>query len=390
MTRLRHGIDISDRVEAILAEDRPTPFLVVDLDVVAERYRQLGEALGGMAVYYAVKANPHPEVVALLAAAGCRFDVASWGEVELCRAAGASASDMSFGNTVKRRSDIAAAFGLGITNFAFDCTTELEKLLDVAPGSTATCRILCEGDGAAWPLSKKFGCEPDQALELLRRAASGGLGLGVSFHVGSQQIRPEAWDEALGAVAWIRSELGDAGIELGVVNLGGGFPSNYGEAAPGIDRYGRAIRDAVDRHLGDDPPTLVLEPGRYLVGDAGTLQTEVLLVSRRDPHDPLRWVYLDVGVFTGLVEAMGEAIRYPVRTRRDGGPVGPAVLAGPTCDSLDVLYERLPYQLPLDLAEGDLIQLGSAGAYTSTCSSVGFNGFPPLETIVVGTPTRPL
>jgi ornithine decarboxylase len=106
-------------------------------------------------------------------------------------------------------------------------------------------------------------------------------------------------------------------------------------------------------------------------------------VSRRDPAEDLRWGYLDVGVFTGLVEAMGEAIRYPIRTPRGDGPVGPAVLAGPTCDSLDVLYEEVRYQLPLDLAEGDLVELGSTGAYTTTCSSVGFNGFPPLRTVVV-------
>jgi ornithine decarboxylase len=151
---------------------------------------------------------------------------------------------------------------------------------------------------------------------------------------------------------------------------------------PTIETFGAEIRAAVARHLGPNPPALVLEPGRYLVGDAGVLQSEVLLVSRRDPADDLRWIYLDVGVFTGLVEAMGEAIRYPIRTPRHG-VVGPAVLAGPTCDSLDVLYEEVHYQLPQDLAEGDLIELGSTGAYTSTCSSVGFNGFPPLRTVVV-------
>ena len=373
----------SPRIEEVLAAGEPTPFVVLDLDVVATRYRELLAALGGTPLFYAVKANPHPDLVALLVELGCSFDVASWGEVELCREAGASADRMSFGNTIKRRSDIAAAFELGIRHFAIDAPAELDKVLAVAPGSTVVARLLFEGIGAAWPLSRKFGCETDQVVDLLVRAAAGGLGTGLSFHVGSQQLRPEAWDEALAEVAKVIGRLADRGVEIDVVNLGGGFPSPYDSPIPGVVDYGVAIRTAIDRHLAPTNARIIAEPGRALVGDAGVIQSEVLLVARKSPADDVRWVYLDVGVFTGLIESMGEAIRYPIRTPRDGGPTGPCVLAGPTCDSIDILYEEHPPQLPLDLAEGDLVELASTGAYTAACSSIGFNGFPPLRTIVL-------
>ena len=176
-------------------------------------------------------------------------------------------------------------------------------------------------------------------------------------------------------------ELRRDGIEPRVVNIGGGFPGTYATPAPAIESYGKAIMAMLDE-LGDRlPAEVIAEPGRYLVADAGVVQSEVLLVSTKEPG--VRWVFLDVGVFTGLVETADEAIRYVVRTPRDGEPTGPAVVAGPTCDSTDVLYERHPYDLPLDLAEGDLVQLLNAGAYTAACSTVGFNGFPPLATYIL-------
>ncbi len=345
----------SDRVEAVLGSGRPTPFLVIDLDVVAARFRELRHALPGAAIHYAVKANPHPEVLRLLVDLGCSFDVASAGEVDACLAAGAVAADLSFGNTVKRQADVAAAHGLGVHHFAVDAPRELAKVLDAAPGAAITVRLLCEGDGAAWPLSRKFGCDATSAVDLLVGAAEGGAAdLGLAFHVGSQQRRPDAWDDALAEVAGVVDAASRRGAEVGIVNIGGGFPATYDEAVAPTDVYGKAIRDALDRHLGDRDLTLVVEPGRFLVADAGVLQSEVLLVADRPGATADRWVYLDAGVYTGLVEALGEAIRYPIRTRHDG-PVVPCVIAGPTCDSLDVLYEVEPVELPVALAEGDRV-----------------------------------
>ena len=324
--------------------------------------------------------------------AGSSFDVASIGEVRSCLAVGAAPSALSFGNTIKKETDIAAAYALGVRRFAFDSESELAKLIEAAPGSTAFCRILCDGLGAAWPLSRKFGCAVDMATDLLRSAAHAGLIPGVSFHVGSQQFDPEAWDRALALVADLRAELRADGIELGLVNLGGGMPGTYIEDVPPIAAYGASIADAIERRLGPDLPAEVLvEPGRFLVADAGVLRAEVVTIGRKTRHDDHRWVYLDVGMFSGLAEVMDEAIRYRIvaadgSTVPVGEPTGPVVLAGPTCDSADILYQTLDYQLPLSLAPGDRILLLSVGAYSATYSTVGFNGFDPLDVEVLPWP----
>ena len=166
------------------------------------------------------------------------------------------------------------------------------------------------------------------------------------------------------------------------VNVGGGFPALYTTPVPRLESYAERIQQAVEEHFPDFSPRLMLEPGRGLVADAGTLFTQVVLVSRREPDGP-RWVYVDVGKFGGLAETMDECVQYRIRAGAASVPQGPVVLAGPTCDSADILYERNPYWLPLDLAEGDWLEILSAGAYTSSYSSVGFNGFGPLPVYFV-------
>ena len=160
------------RIEEFLREaGRETPFLVVDLDVVASRYVQLVSSLPGVDVFFAVKANPAPEILELLVGLGANFDVASIGEIDACLAAGADPTRLSFGNTVKKRTAIRDAYARGVRIFAFDSEEELDKLIDLAPGATVFCRVLCDGSGADWPLSRKFGCDPELALSLLVRAA---------------------------------------------------------------------------------------------------------------------------------------------------------------------------------------------------------------------------
>ncbi|MDJ0951996.1 MAG: type III PLP-dependent enzyme [Alphaproteobacteria bacterium] len=293
---------------------------------------------------------------------------------------GAAAERLSYGGTIKKQADIAYAHDQGVTLFAFDSATELEKLAAAAPGARVFCRILMEGDGADWPLSRKFGCEPEMARDLLLQAGDIGLEpYGVSFHVGSQQTDPEQWDIAIGRTAMLFTALNEAGIELRLVNLGGGFPARYRKDVPDLDAYSSAIMSAMTRHFGNRLPALICEPGRGLVGDAGVIQSEVVLVSRKAYDDEVRWVYLDAGKFGGLPETMDEAIQYRLRTPHDGGPTGPVVLAGPTCDEVDVLYEQAGYELPLDLAVGDKVEILAAGAYTATYASIGFNGIPPLK-----------
>src|SRR5215204_2888375 len=357
------------------------PVLVVDLDVVRDNYSAFAKALPDTRVFYAVKANPAPEVLSLLASLGSCFDTASVAEIEMVLAAGASADRISYGNTIKKERDIARAFELGIRLFAVDCKPEVEKIARSAPGSRVFCRILCDGAGAEWPLSRKFGCEPAMAVDVLEHALKLGLEpCGVSFHVGSQQRNQHAWDKALASAASVFRECGDRGMNLSMVNLGGGFPTKYLKNVPTVKTYGSAIFRALRKHFGNRIPETIIEPGRGMVGNAGVIETEVVLVSKKSEEDDVRWVYLDIGKFGGLAETMDESIRYPIKTPRDGAELAPCVLAGPTCGSADVLYEREPYPLPVSLEIGDKLLIEGTGAYTATYASVAFNGFAPLKT----------
>jgi ornithine decarboxylase len=362
----------------------PTPCLVVDLDIIRDNYLSIRRWLPLAEVYYAVKANPESAIVAMLAGMGSNFDVASPAEIDLCLAAGAAADNISYGNTIKKKVDIAYAHAKGVRLFAFDSEAELEKLAEVAPGSRVFCRILMTCDGAEWPLSRKFGCEVDMARNLLIRARDLGLDpYGVSFHVGSQQTDLAQWDIAVGKTAMLFTALNEAGIDIRMVNLGGGLPARYRTDVPGVDRYAGAIMDAMTRHFGNNLPAMIIEPGRGLVGDAGVLESEIVLISRKGYDEDVRWVYLDVGKFGGLAETMDEAIKYRITTPRDADAAGPVCLAGPTCDSADILYEKAGYHMPVTLKVGDRVRILTTGAYTSSYSSVNFNGFEPLKTYVI-------
>jgi ornithine decarboxylase len=371
---------MTPKIARYLREHAPaTPCLVLDVDRVEENYRALKAALPLARVYYAVKANPAAPILARLTALGSSFDAASWEEIEACLAAGAAPGAISYGNTIKKVSAIRAAHAAGVTMFAFDSEPELLKLAKHAPGARVYCRILVKNEGAEWPLSRKFGCELEMARDLMVQARDLGLDpYGISFHVGSQQTSTAAYEGAIARVGMLFTDLKEAGVKLRMVNLGGGYPVRYRAEVPGIDDFGAAIMGAMTAHFGNDLPEMVVEPGRFLVGDAGVVSSEVVLVSRKGKDDPVRWVYLDIGRFGGLAETEGEAIKYAFRTPHDGGPDGPVTIAGPTCDSTDTLYEKSNYRLPLALEGGDRVELLSTGAYVTTYASQAFNGFRPL------------
>ncbi|GIK81551.1 MAG: type III PLP-dependent enzyme [Pseudorhodoplanes sp.] len=373
---------MTDRIREFLRQRQDDgPCLVVDLDVVRDNYNAFAKALPDSRVFYAVKANPAPEVLRLLASLGSCFDTASVAEIEMVLAAGCTPDRISFGNTIKKERDIARAYAMGVRLFAVDCKAEVEKVARAAPEARVFCRILCDGAGAEWPLSRKFGCEPAMAADVLEHAHRLGLNAyGISFHVGSQQRNQHAWDRALAQAAAVFKECGERGINLSMVNLGGGFPTKYLKNVPTVKTYGTAIFRALRKHFGNRIPETIIEPGRGMVGNAGVIETEVVLVSKKSEEDEVRWVYLDIGKFGGLAETMDESIRYPIRTPRDGSETAPCILAGPTCDSADVLYEKEPYLLPVSLEIGDRLLIEGTGAYTSTYASVAFNGFPPLKT----------
>jgi ornithine decarboxylase len=367
------------KLERFLASTSlPTPFVVVDVDHVEERYHALRSAVPSAHVYYAVKANPGRPILERLHAIGSSFDVASPAEIEACLSVGVTPDRISYGNTIKKRADIEFAVSVGVSRFTVDCAEELAKVAELAPRSSVCVRLFHDCGGADWPLSRKFGCAPSEVEQLLVAASEAGLECGVSFHVGSQQRDLTTWFDTLGVVAGVFERARAAGATPSFLNLGGGFPGTYRDAVPEIARYGDAVNTALQHWFPDGLAEVMIEPGRYLAADAGVLRSEVVLVSTRIVDDFERWVYLDCGKFHGLAETMDEAIRYRLRTDRDGDPTAPAVIAGPTCDSADVLYTKSGYELPVTLRDGDKVDILSAGAYTTTYSSVGFNGFPPL------------
>jgi ornithine decarboxylase len=377
--------DISPRIAEYLAtHEIDDPCLVVDTDIVEHNYVSMVRALPVARVYYAVKANPADAVIERLASLGSNFDTASPGEIDLCLSLGVAPGRISYGNTIKKQRDIAYAYARGVRMFAFDSDSELEKLARSAPGAMVYCRVLMECAGAEWPLSRKFGCEPGMAVRLLGRARELGLDpYGISFHVGSQQTDLGQWDIALRRVSAMFDELRGQGIELRMVNLGGGLPARYRAGVRPVEDYAEAIMKAMADNFGPAIPEIIVEPGRSIVGDAGVIQAEVVLISRKADHENMRWVYLDIGKFSGLAETMDEAIKYRFLTPHDGGETGPVILAGPTCDSADILYEKTHYEMPLDLKVGDKVQILSTGAYTTTYSAVNFNGFAPLRSVCI-------
>jgi len=370
---------MTHKIARFLADHQPaTPCLVLDVDRVESNFRAIRDALPLAQIYYAVKANPAPQILDRLVTLGSRFDAAGIEEIDACIAAVARPQAISVGNTVKKVSAIQRAHKAGVGMFAFDSDEELEKIAEHAPGSQVYCRILVENAGADWPLSRKFGTTVEHARALMLRAGDLGLdACGLSFHVGSQQTTTGSYEAAIARVAMLFTDLKSAGVNLRMVNLGGGFPIRYRDEVPPIDAFANAIMGAMVEHFGNALPDMLIEPGRAVVGDAGVVSAEVVLVSRKG-DDPTRWVYLDIGRFGGLAETEGESIKYRIATPHDGGEMGPVAIAGPTCDGADILYEKSNYRLPMALRSGDRVELLSTGAYVTTYASQRFNGFAPL------------
>ncbi len=365
------------------SQDKETPFLVVDLKKVEEKYDELLDSLPFAKIYYAVKANPLEEVLRMLVRKGSCFDIASVYELDHILSLGASPDRVSYGNTIKKSRNIAYAYSKGVRLFATDSESDLRKIAKNAPGSRVFFRILTDGSGADWPLSRKFGAHPDTIFKLILLAAKLGLEpYGISFHVGSQQRDIGQWDNAISTCKYLFDCAEAEGISLKMLNLGGGFPATYISPTHETSVYAAEIIRFLKEDFGEELPEIILEPGRFMAGDAGVLVTEVILISKKSEANQYSWVYLDAGKFGGLIETLDESIKYPIYSEKTG-PVQETILAGPTCDSMDILYENEKYALPASLEEGDRLYFFTTGAYTQTYSSVCFNGFPPLKAYVL-------
>ncbi len=359
-----------------------SPRLVIDLHRVRANYHALRAALPAARIRFAVKASPVPEIIRLLNDEGAEFDVASIGEIELCIAQGVDPAVMCYGNPIKKAAHIAAAHAAGVRRYAFDTEDDLVRIAEHAPGAEVECRFLSSAPQSQTPFGTKFGCDPGEAKRLLVRARDLGLRVaGPYFHVGSQQTDPIAWRIGIEQAGAIAEALAVKDIPVPSVNIGGGLPISYADAAPELSELGAVIAEAFAAHF-PEHTELVVEPGRALVGNTGVIHAEVVNV--RQAPDGRRWIYLDIGRYNGMAETENEYIAYRFETDRDDDPRDEAVVAGPTCDGDDVLYQRTRVLLPTTLRAGDPVRILDTGAYTASYSSVSFNGFPPLTVHVIG------
>ena len=368
------------------SKGKQTPFLIIDLKRIKEKYEELHRLMPRSKIYYAVKACPLNEIIKILHESGSNFDVASINEINQVMKLGIPASKLSFGNTIKKERDIAYAYQKGVRLFTTDSLSDIHKLAKKAPNSNVVFRILIEGNGADWPLSRKFGAHPDLIYKLIKESKSLSLRpYGLSFHVGSQQRDIGKWDSAIAMCRYLFDALKLDGIKLKAINIGGGFPTRYIRPTSSIRNYTKLIKEYLKEDFGTDKLDILIEPGRSLTGDAGIIFSEVVLVSKKSETQDVRWVYLDVGKFGGLIETLDESIKYPiyVEGKENEIKISEVILAGPTCDSYDILYENFKYKLPDNLRDGDRVNILSTGAYTMSYSSVGFNGFPPLKVYVI-------
>ncbi|MEU6388310.1 type III PLP-dependent enzyme [Streptomyces sp. NPDC046939] len=376
---------------AVAVEDR----LVYDLDGIGAQYDALLAELPGVRVRFALKACPVDEVLRLLAGRGAGVDAAGPQEITQALRAGVPAGRIHYGNTVKSDRNIADAHRLGIRDFATDTVEDVRAVAAHAPGARVFCRLATTGDGALWGLSEKFGCAPDEAVRVLSTARAAGLvPAGLSVHVGSQQMTADAWQDAFADLAETLTALRGQGIVLDHVNLGGGLPAlgyadRYGAPLdPPLDKIFAVLRDGL-RHLRDlhgGPLAFVVEPGRHLVADHGTVHAHVVRMARRRGPDgeDRHWLYLSVGRFNGLYET--DALQYPL-VFPDAPPGAERVLArvaGPTCDSDDAFPGLV--SVPRELRSGDPVQVRSSGAYATSYMTLGFNGFAPLPHHCAGGP----
>ena len=364
--------------------DHATPYLLCDLDTVRDRLRRLRAALPGVQCFYAMKCNSSGPLLEALAEAGSGFEVASLGELRMLEAIGVDPSEVLYSNTVKPPSHVAEAFRLGVWRFAFDAEGELYKLARHAPGSAVTVRLRVDDSASSFPLSRKFGAEGANARQLMRLARDLGLRpYGVTFHVGSQCATPQSWRQAIAAAGTLMSDLTRDGIQLTMLDLGGGFPARYVEEVPKMAQIGEAIKSALRDLLPYRPEVIAAEPGRYLVAESAVLVSSVL---GREVRAGENWLYLDVGAYNGLLETQQTVGQwaYPLwSSQPDHGEVAhvPYTVTGPSCDSSDTMFHGA--MLPAGIDVGDRIYIASAGAYTLSYAS-NFNGFDAPATLFIG------
>ncbi len=354
--------------------DEPTPYLLMDSDLIRQSCQKIGRGIRNSKVFYAMKANPDIEVVKFIMQQGLNFEIASEGELSVLRMLNVGPDRIISSNPVKSPGFIREAYSYGVRLFAFDSEYEIEKLRILAPESELYVRVSVPNEGSEWPLSKKFGVEPDRAVSLLLLAAERGLNpVGITFHVGSQCMNIYNWSTAIDKVLGVWRKVESEGIKLRVLNIGGGYPIRYTREVVDIESIEKMINETIFSQFPEDIEVHI-EPGRAVVGEAGVFITRVIGKATRADEN---WLYIDVGVFNGLMESIG-GIKY---TMIVGSRAKPKrwIVAGPSCDSFDVIARDVLLPEP---NIGDYLLIPSAGAYTISYASE-FNGFPIPKTVLI-------
>lgn len=358
-------------------EERETPFLLIDTDKVRQKISVIGRAIRNARVFYAVKANPDIQVLRLLSGLGTGFEIASEGELEILARLNVDPERIISSNPVKSLKFLKRAASYGVRLFAFDSADEVEKLVRYIPDSRVYVRLSVPNEGSEWPLSKKFGVELDEALVLLRYAKEKGLTpVGITFHVGSQCTNIYNWNIALDKTKnlWERAEK--EGITLKMLNIGGGYPIKYRKNVVSIEAIEKNVSALLYERFPENTD-IFIEPGRAVVGDAGILVTSVIGKAQRGDEN---WLYLDVGVFNGLMESVG-GIKYSylVESLSQAANKKQWTITGPSCDSFDVVDKNVTLTEP---NIGNIVLILSSGAYTISYASE-FNGFSIPRTILI-------
>ncbi len=361
-------------VREAVKQGHKTPFLLIDPELARIKARRFKAAMPRVHPHYAVKANPHPEVLEIMLQEGVGFEIASIAELDLLLALGVPAREVYYSNPIKSSDYLRYAAGKGVEWYVLDSIDELRKIHGIKPDAKLYLRIETQNIGSDWPLSGKFGAAFPEAREIVEEAVRLRADLaGVTFHVGSQCRNLENWAIGIDNAERVFDMMRENGLEPRLLNIGGGYPVRHIKPIPSIEKIGESVQAALE----DIPDTIrvMAEPGRFLVSDSAYMVSRVVGTATR--HGT-RWIYLDAGVFHGLMETV-EGMQYEVYTDRAGTEI-PCTVAGPTCDSMDVMMRD--EMLPEDLQEGDYIYIPNIGAY-STAYASEFNGFPKPEVVVL-------
>src|SRR5574340_88176 len=368
------SLDFS-RVREAVKEGHHTPFLLLDPELVRIKARRFKAAMPRVQPHYALKANPHPMVIRTLIQEGVGFEIASIAELDMLRKFSVPAKDIYYSNPIKSSEYLEYAARMGVEWYVMDCVDELRKIVRIKPDAKLYLRIDTQNLGSDWPLSGKFGASLPESKEVIAEAVRLKADLaGVTFHVGSQCRNVDNWHIGIDNAKMVFELMREEGLEPRLLNIGGGYPVRHVKPIPSIEKIGESVNAAI----ADLPDSIriMAEPGRFLVSDSAYYVCRVVGTATRAG---VRWIYLDAGVFGGLIEAH-EGLRYEVYTDAESETEIPCTVAGPTCDSIDIICRD--EILPEDLEEGDYVYIPNAGAYTTAYAST-FNGFPLPEVVVL-------